>query len=147
MNKVVKGNNDNKSEGNTSNSDNVNESGKRCKTRSTKKDLYNKEREMIINELNKMIGLDKENHVILYDLEHNDGLKRRLNELVVEIKKYYKCGNWGYFSTDEKKGMGNEIGLLKALYKNEGYEITSKRKMCTRNSIKKLQVELYFNKN
>ena len=101
---------------------------------------------MIINEINGMIGLDKGNHVILYDLEHNEELKRRLNELVPEIKKYYKCGNWGYFSTDEKKGMGNEIGLLKALYKNEDYEITSKRKMCIRDSIKKLQVELYFNK-
>ena len=144
MNKVEY--NENVSEGNTSNSDNVNDSGKRNKTRSTKKDLYNKEREMIINEINGMIGLDKENHVILYDLEHNEDLKRRLNELVPEIKKYYKCGNWGYFSTDEKKGMGNEIGLLKALYKNEDYEITSKRKMCTRDSIKKLQVELYFNK-
>jgi len=145
MNKIEEYN-ENVSEGNTSNSDNVNNNGKRNKSRSTKKDLYNKEREMIINEINRLIGLDKENHVILYDLEHNEVLKRRLNELVPEIKKYYKCGNWGYFSTDEKKGMGNEIGLLKALYKNEDYEITSKRKMCIRDSIKKLQVELYFNK-
>lgn len=145
MNKIEEYN-ENVSEGNTSNSDNVNDNGKRNKSRSTKKDLYNKEREMIINEINGMIGLDKGNHVILYDLEHNEELKRRLNELVPEIKKYYKCGNWGYFSTDEKKGMGNEIGLLKALYKNEDYEITSKRKMCIRDSIKKLQVELYFNK-
>ena len=77
MNKIEEYN-ENVSEGNTSNSDNVNYNGKRNKSRSTKKDLYNKEREMIINEINGMIGLDKGNHVILYDLEHNEELKRRL---------------------------------------------------------------------
>jgi hypothetical protein len=40
--------------------------------------------------------------------------------------------------------MGNEIGLLKALYKNEGYNILTKRKTCEYDGIKKLQTELYF---
>jgi hypothetical protein len=33
--------------------------------------------------------------------------------------------------------MGNEIGLLKALYKNEGYNILTKRKTCEYNGLKK----------
>jgi hypothetical protein len=43
--------------------------------------------------------------------------------------------------------LGNEIGLLKAIYKNEGWEISSKRKICEREGEKKLYVELHFNKN
>jgi hypothetical protein len=150
MNKNIEehnNNNENDSLGNTSNSDNPNENGKRCKKRSTKKEVYLTERKELLNELNKLTGLDKINHIILYDLENNDKLKSRLIELVPKIKQYYKCGNWGFFSTDEKKGMGNHIALFKAIYKDDGFDITSRRKMCERGGIKKLYVDLYFNKN
>jgi hypothetical protein len=44
----------------------------------------------------------------------------------------------------KREGLGNEIGLLKALYKNEGYKKLTKIKSCEYNGIKKLQTELYF---
>jgi len=139
---------DNNSLGNTSNSDNVNENNKREKrtrNRPSKAERYIQEREGIIEELNILIGLNKnKNNVILYELEHNEELKLKLRELVPEIKKYYRTCSWGYFSKEEKKGMDNEIGLLKALYKNEGYNILTKRKTCEYDGIKKLQTELYF---
>ncbi len=80
-------------------------------------------------------------------MEHNEELKKYLKENVPLIKKIFKTCLWGYFSNDIKKGMGNEIGLLKAIYKNEGWEISSKRKICEREGEKKLYVELHFNKN
>jgi hypothetical protein len=140
---------DNNSLGNTSNSDNVNENGKREKrtrNRKSKAEKFTKEREELILILNRLTGLDKNNKIILYDLEHNEELKKYLKENVALIKKIFKTCSWGYFSNDTKKGMGNEIGLLRAVYKNEGWEISSKRKICERKGKKKLLVELHFNK-
>jgi hypothetical protein len=137
MNKIIEKNEeDNNSQGSnntlTSNSDNVNENnkrGKKTRNRPSKAERFGEEREKLIKELEKMIGLTEEMRgVLLYDLEHNNELK--LRELVPEIKKYYRTCSWGYFSKEEKKGMDNEIGLLKAMYKNEGYNILTKRKTC-----------------
>ena len=139
---------ENNSLGNTSASESPNENGKREKrtrNRPSKEERFTVERYELINELNILIGLDEEkNHIILYELEHNEKLKEKIRELVPEIRKYYRTCSWGYFSKEEKKGMGNEIGLLKALYKNEGYNILTKRKTCEYDGIKKLQTELYF---
>jgi hypothetical protein len=143
MIKIEEDNNDNDSQGNTSNSDNVNENNKREKrtrNRPCKAERFVEEREELINILNKLIGLyEEKNHIILYELEHNEKLKEKIRGLVPEIKKYYRTCSWGYFSKEEKKGMGNEICLLKALYKNEGYNILTKRKTCEYDGIKKLQ--------
>ena len=109
---------------------------KRTRNRPSKAERYSEEREELVKELNKMIGLENNNKIILYDLEHNEELKTYLKENVCLIRKIFKCGNWGYFSNDPKKGMGNEIGLLRAIYKNECWEISSKRKICERSKKK-----------
>ena len=80
----------------------------------------------------------------MYDLERNDKLKNYFHENIEKIKKYYKCGTWGYFSDEPIKGQGNEIGLLKAIYKNDNYDIASKRIMCEKDGIKKSRTELLF---
>ena len=145
MNKLEE---DNNSLENTSNDDNPNNNGKRDKktrNRPCKSEKFVEEREELIKILNNLIGFDdKKNHIILYELEHDEKIKEKIRELVPEIKKYYRTCSWGYFSKELKKGMGNEIGLLKALYKNEGYNILTKRKTCEYNGVKKLQTELYF---
>lgn len=150
-NSVLSNKQDNDSNGNTSNSDNVNDNGKRAKTtrnRPCKSEYYNEEREQIILELENLIGLtDIKRNATLYELENNSKLINRLKELIPLIKKYYKCSTWGYFSTDPKKGMGNEVGLLKAIFKNENYNILNKRRQLEYNGIKKLHTELYFMKN
>jgi hypothetical protein len=167
-------NNENISEGNTSNSDtqdfissseeiksgahqkfidnkflgcNVNENGKREKrtrNRPSKAERYTEEREELIKDLNNLTGINEKNHMILYELNNNEKLKEKIRELVPLIKKYYRTCSWGYFSNDEKKVKGNEIGLLKTIYKNEGYNILTKRKLCEYDGKKKLQTELYF---
>jgi len=118
---------------------------KKTRNKLTKAQTYKEERDKIIMELEKLMGLSETNRgVLLYDLEHNEQLKKYLTNIVPEIKKYYKCGNWGFFSKNIVQGMGNEIGLLKAIFKNEKYIITSKRKTITINNEKKLSINLYF---
>ncbi len=142
---------DNDSHGNTSNSDNQNENGKRVKrtrNRPCKSDRFQDKREELIKELENIIGLNEnKRNITLYELENNSLLINKLQELIPNIKKYFKCSTWGFFSSDPKKGMGNEIGLLKAIFKNEKYNILNKRKQLEYDGIKKLYTELYFIKN
>lgn len=146
MNKIIE--NDNNSQGSnntlTSNSSNANENKKRCKKRSTKKELYREEREVFIKELNKIIGIGENNQICLYDLERNDKAKDFLKNNILNIQKYYKCGTWGYFSNETKKGSGNEITLLRSIYKNDDYDILSKRIMNERDGKKKPYTVLIF---
>jgi hypothetical protein len=73
MNKKEENNKiDNDSQGNTSNSDNVNENGKREKrtrNRPSKAERFIEEREELILILNGLTGLDKNNKIILYTQE------------------------------------------------------------------------------
>ena len=145
MNKIE----DNNSLDNTSNSDNINENNKRNKSRnrSTKEEIYMEEREEIINELEKKMGLTKEKRTImLYELENNENIRKRMKELDEKIKRIYRSSNWGYYSKDIKKGMGNEITLLRSVFKNSGYNIESKRKTVNINGEKKIQIQLGFYK-
>ena len=94
MNKLIEEiNNDNDSQGNTSNSDNMNENNKRVKrtrNRPSKAEKFGQEREELIKELEKMIGLTEEvRGVLLYDLEHNEELKEYLKNKIPEIRKLH----------------------------------------------------------
>ncbi len=117
---------------------------KSVRNRPSRAERYVEERKELLKSLNNITGFNEKNHIILCDLEQDEKLKLEIRKLFPLIKKYYKTCLWGYFSKDIKKGMGNEIGLLKTLYKNEGYNILTKRKICEINGKKKLQTELYF---
>jgi len=110
----------------------------------SKEQRYTKERQELIEKLNMIIGIDeKQNSVFLYDLENNEILKEKLVELSKnEIKRYYKCGTWSYYTRDNK----DVLVLLRNIYKDDGYEITMKQKTIERNNIKLRNTVYYFNK-
>ena len=147
MEKIIE--EDNNSQGNTSNSDNVNDNGKRVKrtrNRPSKADRYVEEREELIKELEKMMGLTEEvRGVLLYDLENNKELKEYLKNKIPEIRKLYKCGSWNYFIQKEEKR--DIIGLLKSIFKSEKYELVSKRIFAERKCEKKQYSGIYFFKD
>jgi hypothetical protein len=104
----------------------------------TKKQQFKNEREILINNLNNIIGITKENNCyFLCELEKNDNIKKYLSDNIEDIKKYYKVGKWGFFSNDILKGKDNFIGLLRSLYLDSDYEIISKSKIATFDNIKK----------
>ena len=101
----------------------------------------------MISKLNKLIGIDeKNNSVFLYELENNPVLKGEIESMLDDIKKYHKYGHWGYFSNDDKQGKGNVIGLMRAIYSDNDYEILSKMKTMTFDNIKKQYTQLLFYK-
>jgi len=86
--------------------------------RRTKKELFQKERDEIIENLNKLLGLNKENNSIFYyELENNEKAREYIRNNIENIRKYFKTGTWGYFSNDLLKGMGSLLVDIKT-YKN-----------------------------
>ncbi len=135
--------------GNTSNSDNPNENGKRMKNtrnRPCKSERFEKEREEFVKNLEIKMGLTKEiRGLILNDLEQNNELKTYLKSIIPEIRKLYKCGCWNYFI--QKEENRDEIGLLKSIFKSENYKLISKRKFIEKEGIKKQYSCIFFYKD
>ena len=156
MNKIIE-NEDNNSQGSnnslTSNSDNVNENNKRVKrtrNRPSKAERFSEEREELIKELERMIGLTEEvRGVLLYDLNRNEELKEYLKNKIPEIRKLYKCGTWNYFVKQHTKEgeEPSEIGLMKSIFKSENYELVSKMKYAEREGERKKYSHIYFLKD
>jgi len=119
----------------------------KIKIRRNKKELFSIERKLFISKLNDIIQLEKNNNSVIYDdLVENIELKQYLIDNVELIKKYYSCSNWGYFTTHLHGNIPkNEVTLMKSIFKNEGFNITSKSKTIIRHDgIKKICTLLYF---
>ena len=120
---------------------------KRTRNKLTKKQQFSKERAELIQQLNNIIGIDdKKNWVYLYDLEHNEEIENYIKNNIDTIKTIFKTGNFGYFSNDKSRGKDNTIGLVRSLYTDCDYDITSKLKVNTFNNVKKQYTMLFFNK-
>ncbi len=116
------------------------------KKRRTKKELFKNERDELIKNLNKILGLDNKNSIFYYELENNNEAIEYIKKNIENIRTYFKTGTWGYFSNDPLKGMGNEIGLIRTLYTDCDYDITSKSKTNIYNNVKKQYKFLTFYK-
>lgn len=130
---------------NTSNSENKKRE-KKSRNRPSKAEKFLKEREELVKDLEKKMGLTEEvRGVLLYDLEHNEELKEYLKNKIPDIRKLYKCGCWNYFIQKEEKR--DIIGLLKSIFKSEGYELMSKMKYAEREVVRKKYCHIYFLKD
>ena len=120
---------------------------KKTRNRLTKKEQFAKERSELVDKLNKIIGIDdKKNYVYLYDLEHNEEIDKYIKNNIDIIKTIFKTGNFGYFSNEKSRGKDNSIGLIRSIYTDCDYQITSKLKVNTFNNVKKQYTMLFFNK-
>jgi len=120
------------------------------RNRPSKAERYSEEREELIKELERMMGLTEEvRGVLLYDLEHNEELKEYLKNKIPEIRKLYKCGTWNYFVKQHTKEgeEPSEICLLKSIFKSEKYKLISKMKYAERERERKKYSHIYFLKD
>ena len=105
--------------------------------RLTKKDKYASERKKIIQDMNEILGISEEkNYVYLYDIENDENVKERINNLSSNIQKYFKCGTWGYYVLKNKNLKAQEISLIRATYRDEGMSLVSKDVKIDRNGEK-----------
>ena len=126
---------------------NDNISSDKKKIRRNKKTYYSNERDNILQQLKILMDLNNDNNsVLLVQLQNNQELKNKLIEFINDIKKYYRCSTWGYFISINNGDKGDEITLLRSIFKDHGYVIFSKDIVTEYNSIKKRYTKLFFNK-
>jgi dsDNA-binding SOS-regulon protein len=99
----------------------------------------------MIEELEKLMNLTQENRgVLLYDLNHNEELKKYLINNEELIKRIFKTGSWNYMIKTENR---DPIGLLKSLFRDQQYELISKMKYVERGGEKHQYTQIYFLKD
>lgn len=128
------------------NSTDNNSNSDKKKIRRNKKTYYSNERNIIFQQLKLLMDLNEDNSILLAKLQDNNELKKKLIELNEDIKKYYRCSTWGYFVSINNGEKGDEITLLRSIFKDHDYKIFSKDIITEYNGIKKRYTKLYFNK-
>lgn len=115
--------------------------------RRNKKLFYHNERNEILNKLIQLINFNDDKSILLAQLKDNQELINYLISITDNIKKYYRCSTWGYFVSINNGEIGDEISLLKAIFKDHGYRIFSKDITTEYNNVKKdiLRSILLFN--
>jgi len=93
-----------------------------------------------------LINFNNDKSILLAQLKNNEELKNYLTSIVDDIKKYYRCSTWGYFVDIKNVEIGNEITLLKAIFKDHDYKIFSKDITAEYNNVKKRYTTLFFTK-
>ena len=116
------------------------------KIRRNKKTFYFNERENIFQQLKNLMDLNDDNTILLNKLQDNQELKNKLIELTGDIKKYYRCSTWGYFVAINNGEKGDEITLLRSIFKDHDYKIFSKDIVTEYNNVKKRYTQLFFTK-
>ena len=112
--------------------------------RRNKKLFYHNERNEILNKLIQLINFNDDKSILLVQLKDNQELINYLTSITDNIKKYYRCSTWGYFVSINNKEIGDEISLLKAIFKDHDYRIFSKDITTEYNNVKKRYTTLYF---
>lgn len=121
---------------------------KRTRNRLSKKQQFVKERQELINRLNNILGINNKNNTFyLYDVENSQEIKDKIKDLVEDIKKYFKCGTWNYFIATNGGEEAREIGLIRAIYRDEEIILTKKEKNIERNGTKVRSVQYFLIKN
>jgi hypothetical protein len=92
--------------------------------KSKKDELYQSEQKNIIKNILEYIGINKDNKIVNRDNLDKDDFKNMINEMMPQIKKYYKTSSWNSM----KYGQNKEINALKNICKSNGIIIDKLQK-------------------
>ncbi len=85
--------------------------------------MYSKERNEILQTLNEILGIMKENKCFyVHTLETNKEIQQKLKDLVPKVKMYFKSSDWFCFKKEEI----DVLSLVKAVYKDMRYKLDRK---------------------
>ena len=81
--------------------------------KNTKNNLYREEQIEIMKKILEYISINKDNNICNREDLEKDNFKNKIDELIPEIKKYYKIASWNSY----KYGINKHINLLKNICK------------------------------
>lgn len=59
----------------------------------TKNEVYKKDQEKIINKIIKIVGIENEKQITLYEMDNNEKMQKEIMDLIPEIRKYFCYNN------------------------------------------------------
>ncbi len=102
---------------------------------SKKKELFVAERDNIIKKMDELLGLTEKNRLICAN-DISDDTKKKIIELIPDIKKFYTYSNWKCFRDSINDYIENCVYLIRAIYKDDGYSIETISMLKNRNGNK-----------
>ncbi len=80
---------------------------------------YEKERYELVKKMLDILEVNESNNMLsLQKLDENQEKQNKILELVEEIKKYFICSKWSYFSNKKLDFKRNYLSLIKSVMKD-----------------------------
>ena len=87
---------------------------------------FTKEREEVLQKMLTILGITDDNKMFsLKKLDEDEEKQKQIIDLVEDIKKYFVCSKWTYFSHTEREIKRNYLSLIKAVFKSMNVKIYS----------------------
>ncbi len=93
---------------------------------SKKKDMYVNERNEVLNKILNILEITDTNKIIaLKKLDEDKEKQQQIIDLEPEIKKYFQCCRWAYFSNKHTVFKRNYLSLTKSIMKEMNVNMAS----------------------
>jgi predicted RNA-binding protein with RPS1 domain len=87
---------------------------------------YTNERKEILQKILNILEItDKNNILSLKELDENNKKQKNIIDLEPDIKKYFLCSRWTYFSNKNRQFKRNYLSLIKAIMKDMNIKMVS----------------------
>ena len=88
---------------------------------------YTNERNELLQKMFNILGISKENNNLsLKKLDEDTDMQQKIIELIPDIKKYFVCSRWSYFSNQHTDFKRSYLSLIKSVLKSMDINIKSK---------------------
>lgn len=89
-------------------------------------DKYDNERNELLQKLYNILEITPDNNIFsLKELDENIGKQNKIIELENDIKKYFICSKWTYFSHKNRECKRNYLSLIKAMLKSMNVKLNT----------------------
>jgi hypothetical protein len=87
---------------------------------------FTKEREELLQKMLAILGVNQDNKMFsLKKLDEDQQKQKQIIDLVEDIKKYFICSRWAYFSNQTKEFKRDYLSLIKSVLRDMQVKIFS----------------------
>lgn len=108
---------------------------KNRKGRPNKDMKYIEEQKQILNKMYNILGIDNKNKIIYFCDLDDESKKKKILDLLPEVKKFFNCGSWAVF---KKNASNPHLSLIRSILKY--MKIKTKRVHILEENIEKIQM-------
>lgn len=88
---------------------------------------YTNERNELLQKMFNILEISKEHNTIsLKKLDEDTDMQQKIIDLIPDIKKYFVCSRWSYFSNQHTDFKRSYLSLIKSVLKSMDINIKSK---------------------